>query len=66
MTSQMTSIINGEHENIDLDMAEKIWEMSVVKLWADILALFEGKGQSGSSSFWSMMWHRMRGMPTCR
>jgi hypothetical protein len=25
------------------------------QLWADILALFEGKGRSGSSSFWSMM-----------
>jgi hypothetical protein len=29
--------------------------MPVVQLWADILALFEGKGRSGSSSFWSMM-----------
>ena len=29
--------------------------MPVVRLWADILALFEGKGRSGSSSFWSMM-----------
>jgi hypothetical protein len=56
MTSQMTSIINGEHEDIDLDMAEKIWDMTTVKLWADILALFEGKGRSGSSSFWSMMY----------
>jgi hypothetical protein len=29
--------------------------MPVVKLWADILALFEGKGRSGSSSFWSLV-----------
>jgi hypothetical protein len=26
-TSHMTSIINGEHEDIDLDVAEKIWDM---------------------------------------
>jgi hypothetical protein len=25
------------------------------RIWADILALFEGKDRSGSSSFWSMM-----------
>ena len=25
------------------------------ELWVDILTLFEGKGSSGSSSFWSMM-----------
>jgi hypothetical protein len=55
MTSQMTLIINGEHEDIDLEMAEQIWDMSVVKPWADILALFEGKCRSGSSRFWSMM-----------
>ncbi len=55
MTAQMTSIINGEMEEIDLDTADKIWYMPVVKLWADILALFEGKGRSGSSSFWSIM-----------
>jgi hypothetical protein len=55
MTSQMTSIINGENEKIDLETAEQIWDMPVVQLWADILALFEGKGRSGSSSFWSMM-----------
>ena len=46
MTSQMTSVINGEHEDIDLYMASQIWDMPVVKLWADILALFEGKGRS--------------------
>jgi hypothetical protein len=55
MTAQMTSIINGENQDIDLDTAEQIWHMPVVRLWADILALFEGKGRSGSSSFWSMM-----------
>jgi hypothetical protein len=55
MMAQMTSIINGEMEEIDLDTADKIWYMPVVKLWADILALFEGKGRSGSSSFWSIM-----------
>jgi hypothetical protein len=59
---QMTSIINGEHEEIDLDVAKQIWDMPVVKLWAeaDILALFEGKGRSGSSSFWSMMCSAMK------
>jgi hypothetical protein len=36
-------------------MAAHVWDMPVVKLWANILALFEGKGCSGSSSFWSMM-----------
>jgi hypothetical protein len=36
-------------------MAEHIWDMPVVKLWADILVLFEGKGRSRSTSFWSMM-----------
>jgi DNA/RNA-binding domain of Phe-tRNA-synthetase-like protein len=55
MTSQMTSIINGENEKIDLETVEQIWDMPVVQIWADILALFEGKGRSGSSSFWSMM-----------
>jgi hypothetical protein len=55
MTTHMTSIINGYNEDIDLETAEQIWEMPVIKLWADILALFEGKGRSGSSSFWSMM-----------
>ena len=55
MTAQMTSIINGDNEEIDLETADKIWYMSVVKLWEDILALFEGKGRSGSSSFWSLM-----------
>ena len=55
MTAQMTSIINGEMEEIDLETADQIWYMPVVKLWADILALFEGKGRSGSSSFWSIM-----------
>ncbi len=55
MTSQMTCIINGENEKIDLETAEQIWDMPVVRLWADILALFEGKDRSGSSSFWSMM-----------
>jgi hypothetical protein len=55
MTSQMTSIINGEHEDVDLDMAAHVWDMPVVKLWSDILALFQGKGRSGSSSFWIMM-----------
>ena len=54
MTAHMTSIINGDNEDIDLETAEQIWEMPVIKLWADILALFEGKGRSGSSSFWSM------------
>ena len=49
MTSQMTSIINGEQEDIDLAMAEQIWDMAVVKLWADILVLFEGKGRSRST-----------------
>jgi hypothetical protein len=34
--------------------------MPVVKLWADILALFEGKGRSGSSSFWSMMYAEVK------
>jgi hypothetical protein len=51
----MTSIINGEMEEIDLETADQIWYMPVVKLWEDILALFEGKGRSGSSSFWSIM-----------
>jgi len=46
MTSQMTCIINGENEKIDLETAEQIWDMPVVRLWADILALFEGKGRS--------------------
>jgi hypothetical protein len=55
MTSQMTCIINGENEKIDLETAEQIWDMPVVRLWEDILAHFEGKGRSGSSSFWSMM-----------
>jgi hypothetical protein len=55
MTSQMTAIITCEHEDIALDMAEKICDMTVVKLWADILALFEGKGFSGSSSSWSIV-----------
>jgi hypothetical protein len=55
MTAQMTSIINDDNEEIDLETTDHIWDMSVIKLWADILALFEGKGRSGSSSFWSMM-----------
>ena len=55
MTSQMTCIINGENEKIDLETAEQIRDMSVVRLWSDILVLFEGKGRSRSSSFWSMM-----------
>jgi hypothetical protein len=49
MKSQMTSIINGDHEDVDLDMAAHVWDMPVVKMWADILSLFEGKGRSGSS-----------------
>jgi hypothetical protein len=49
MTSQMTSIISSEHEDIDPEMAEQIWDIPVVKLWADILAVFEGKGRSGAS-----------------
>jgi hypothetical protein len=53
MTSQMTSIMNGENEKMDLETAEQIWDMPVVQLWADIL--FEGKCSSGSSRFWSMM-----------
>ena len=48
-------IINGENEKIDLETTEQIWDMPVVRLWADILGLFEGKGCSGFSSFWSMM-----------
>jgi hypothetical protein len=44
MTAQMTAIVDGEHTEINLETAECIWTMSVVKLWADILALFEGKG----------------------
>ena len=55
MTSQMTCIINGQNEKIDLETTEQIWDMPVVRLWADILGLFEGKGRSGFSSFWSMM-----------
>jgi hypothetical protein len=55
MTAHMTSIINGDNEEIDLETAEHIWDMPVIKLWADIFALFEGKGRSGSSSFWIMM-----------
>jgi hypothetical protein len=55
MTAQMTSIINGDNEEIDLETTDHIWDMPVIELWADILALFEGKGRSGSSSFWSMM-----------
>jgi hypothetical protein len=55
MTSQITSIISGKHEEIDLDVTKRIWDMSVVKLWADILMLLEGKGLSRSSSFWSMI-----------
>ena len=55
MTSQMISIINVDNEEIDLETTEHIWDMPVIKLWADILALFEGKGRSGSSSFWIMM-----------
>jgi hypothetical protein len=55
MTAHMTSIINGDNEEIDLETAEHIWDMQVIKLWVDILALFEGKGRSRSSSFWSMM-----------
>jgi hypothetical protein len=51
MTAQMTAIVDGEHTEINLQTAESIWTMPVVKLWADILALFEGKGRSGSSSF---------------
>ena len=51
----MTSVINGENEKIDLETAEQFWDMPVVQLWADILTLFEGKGRSSSSSFWSMM-----------
>jgi hypothetical protein len=55
MTAQMAAIVDGEHTEINLETAECIWTMPVVKLWADILALFEGKGYSGSSSFWSLM-----------
>ena len=55
VTSQMTSIIDGDHEDVDLDMAAHVWDMPVVKLWADILALLEAKGRSGSSNFWIMM-----------
>jgi hypothetical protein len=55
MTAQMTAIVDGEHTEINLETAEYIWTMPVVKLWADILALLEGKGRSGSSSFWSLM-----------
>jgi len=32
MTAQMTSIINGKNEEIDLETAEHIWDMPVVKL----------------------------------
>jgi hypothetical protein len=46
MTAQMTSIMNGDNDEIDLDTLEHIWDMPVIKLWADILALFEGKGRS--------------------
>ena len=42
MTMQMTSIINGDNDEIDLDTLEYIWDMPVIKLWADILALFQG------------------------
>ena len=48
MTAQMTTIIDGDHTEIDLNMAERICDMPVVKLWADILALFECKGRSKS------------------
>ena len=30
MMSQMTSIIKGEHEDIDLDMAAHIWDIAAV------------------------------------
>ena len=40
----MTSIINGDHGDIDLDIEQSIWDMPAVKLWADNLALFEDKG----------------------
>ena len=60
MTAQMTSIMNGDNDEIDLDTLEHIWDMPVIKLWADILALFEGKGRSGSSSFWSMLWSHQK------
>jgi hypothetical protein len=46
ITWQMTSIINGENEKIDLETVEQIWDMPVVQLWVDILALLEGKGRS--------------------
>jgi hypothetical protein len=55
MTSQVTSIIYRENEKIDLETAEQIWDMPVVQFWANILTLFEGKGRSGSSRFWSMI-----------
>jgi hypothetical protein len=35
MTAHMTSIINGDNEEIDLETAEHIWDMPVIKLWAD-------------------------------
>ena len=54
MTAQIASIINGENEDIDIETSDHVWDMQVVELWADILALFEGKGRSGSSIFWSI------------
>jgi hypothetical protein len=55
MKAQMTSIINYNNEEIDLETADHIWDIQVIKLWVDILPLFEVKGRSGSSSFWIMM-----------
>jgi hypothetical protein len=46
MTAQMMAIVDGEHTEINLETAECIWKMPVVKLWADILALFEGRDYS--------------------
>ena len=54
MTSAVTDIINGDGK-VELKTAEEIWKFPAVTIYADLLALFEGKGRSGTSSFWSIM-----------
>ena len=55
-----TEIINGEFDTIKPEYMAKVWHAPAVVKFADLLELLEGKGRTGSGSFWSSMQEPIR------
>ena len=54
-TDAIGKILNNDFSDMPANMHETPWHQPAVKVWMDIIDLFEDKGKSGDNSFYATM-----------